>query len=203
MQKTALPIALFFSLSSCLAVQSDELALLHSTKLFESDWHFVHDIFVKQPRDHVHTVLGTGGKIASCALAVGIGLTALWRYAWTPGDSKIISNQRVLHLIGDTLNPISIKATVAALTTYVLLYKKALRDAEAEQMEKVLNSWNDLKQKFPAKLHDALDILSRLRRSGSEDYPARRRETIRLMKDLLAKQIPDNRGLSLNWNVRF
>lgn len=203
MQKIALPIALFFTLSSCLAVQHDELALLHSTKLFESDWHFVNDIFVKQPHNQVHTLIGTGGKIASCALAVGIGLTALWRYARTPGVSKIISNQGVLNLIHDTLEPISIKSALAAFTTYVLLRKKALRDAEAEQMEKVLNSWNDLKQKFPAKLHDAFDVLLRLRRTGAEDYPARRRETIRLIKDLLAKQMPENKGLSLNWNIRL
>ncbi len=189
------------SLNTYFAARStDDLLFPHSSKLIETDWQLVQDIFIEQPRNQVTTFFGEGGILAASSLAAGAGLAALWRHELSYLLARPAEGFRsnLAYIIAETLKPIGLTSALTAAATYLFLRQQFIRGAQEEQMDKVLNSWTDLRTKFPAKLHDAFDILSRLKKNGAAEYRTRRAETLRLLKDLLAKQFPTNKGLSIN-----
>ena len=78
------------------------------------------------------------------------------------------------------------------------LRKKAIRNAELNQMEKVMHSWPELRAKFPTKLHEAFDTLYELskKESDSEEYHTLLPNALHLTKETIAIHFNENKWYS-------
>ena len=126
----------------------------------------------------------------------GTSLTHL--YSLPSGFVKAsIEERSANYIIPSSIQTIPVDCMVA-IASFFLLRKKAIRNAEREQLKKVIGSWPSLRERFPAKLHESFDRLHELSKqeSNSTEYDTLLPKVMLLTKELLAIHLKLNSWLS-------
>ena len=175
MNKAILGVALaFIGTTNLISVEKSDLPL-KILSLYESEWHLVQDILVKQAQLQADTLKQNALRFMASA---GLGLTSqflfssinLFLYERSEKAKLDVSLNSVyaqLRLVQPSVtelskdfifstSTLSLSITVAS---FILLRKKALRVAEVKQVEKIVHAWPELRPKFPEKLRTSFDTL--------------------------------------------